>query len=541
MKIYHEGKTYIVPESYKVIDFWKKLYGDKWTINAGLASVNGDVCDFYTSLKDEAMIKWIPLSDERTIRAYQKSLILLLALAMNEIYKGKVDVTVKHTLGRAIYCEFSNCYVPRGQELQAIERVMKRLAKRGGAIERKEIKKEEGKEIFLQEGKKDIALLLEQIQENTISLTTCLGYTDYFPGYLIPDISLLVDFTLKAYAPGFLIMPLGEKEEQQDKEYPLFAKSFLEAQKWTELIGCRTVIELNQHIESGKGEDIIAMTEALQEKKMAQLADLIKYQDPHIRLIAVAGPSSSGKTTFTKKLLIHLRVNGLRPLSLSLDDFFRNRDEMGDDSWEDPEAIDLSLFEKVIGDLLSGKETPVPHFNFLTGKKEWNGQAIKLEKDQPIVVEGLHALNPKLTSVVPGYQCMHVYLSVLMPLVINNHNRVSTADTRLLRRLVRDVKFRGNSASYTLNTWPSVREGEEKNIFAFQNRADFVFNSALLYEISVLKKWVVPLLKQVKNDESAYSEALRLLEFLQLFRELDDGDVPDQSLLREFIGKRENR
>ena len=205
-------------------------------------------------------------------------------------------------------------------------------------------------------------------------------------------------------------MPSGEKEEQQDKEYPLFAKSFLEAQKWTELIGCRTVIELNQHIESGKGEDIIAMTEALQEKKMAQLADLIKYQDPHIRLIAVAGPSSSGKTTFTKKLLIHLRVNGLRPLSLSLDDFFRNRDEMGDDSWEDPEAIDLSLFEKVIGDLLSGKETPVPHFNFLTGKKEWNGQAIKLEKDQPIVVEGLHALNPKLTSVVPGYQLSLIHI-----------------------------------------------------------------------------------------------------------------------------------
>lgn len=538
MRIGYEGKVYEVEGHAKGVDFWKQLYGDRMNEHGAMVSLDGQLCDFYTPLYDGAELEWIFLGDVRTERAIQHSLSLLLAMAVEKRKNPKVDVMIKHTLGKSIYCEFSDGHVPRQSELRILEKRMKEIAQNGGAIERIEMDKEKAISMFMENGKEEEAALLKEISAERVSVIRCGSFVDYYVGYLLPDVSLLQDFHLKAYAPGFLITLPGDDSSQKDKEYPLFAKSFLEAQKWTALIGCRTVVELNRLITEGKAEDLIAMTEALQDKKMAQLADLIKKQDPPIQLICIAGPSSSGKTTFMKKLKIHLRVNGLRPVSLSLDDFFRNRDEMGEDSWEDVEAIDLDLFEKTVNDLLTGKEVYTPHFNFVTGKKEWTKEPIRLDRNQPILVEGLHALHPRLSGVVPGYQCIHVYLSALMPLVINNHNRISTADTRLLRRMVRDVKFRGNSVEHTLKTWPSVRAGEERNIFAFQDKADFVFNSALLYEIAVLKKWARPLLKEVKRESTFYSEACRLLAFLSPFCELPSCYVPDNSLLREFIGGR---
>ena len=237
-----------------------------------------------------------------------------------------------------------------------------------------------------------------------------------------------------------------------------------------------------------------------------------------------------------KRLIIHLWVNGVHPVMLSLDDYFKNRDEMEGESWENLQAMDISLFEKTVINLLEGKEVQLPRFNFITGKKEWYDEPVRLGENQPVLVEGLHALNPKLTYFVPGYQQMRIYLSALTQININNHNRISTSDTRLLRRMVRDVQYRGHSPEDTLSIWKSVRRGEEENIFSFQNRADRVFNSALIYELPVLKKMTRPMLERIKKGNLLYPEAQRLIHFFEPFRELSDDFVPDNSILREFIG-----
>ena len=330
--------------------------------------------------------------------------------------------------------------------------------------------------------------------------------------------------------------PRGSMELQKMEEAPLFSRVFLETQKWSELIGCNSLIDLNKAIENHTVGNLILMAEALHEKKIAELADKICGQKPEVRLVCIAGPSSSGKTTFMKRLIIHLWVNGVKPVMLSLDDYFRNRDEMDKSVWEDLEALDLPLFEETVVKLLEGKEVRLPRFNFITGKKEWDEKATRLGEGQPILVEGLHGLNPALSYFVPGYQCVHVYLSALTQITINNHNRISTSDTRLLRRMVRDARGRGHDVETTLAHWDSVRQGEERNIFSFQNKADFIFNSALIYELPVLKKLAKPLLQTVSKGSSVYPEAQRLLHFLEPFCELDTSLVPSNSLLREFVG-----
>ena len=387
-------------------------------------------------------------------------------------------------------------------------------------------------------GRLEDAELLSQLDFSNLNVYQCGRLIDYYFGPMLPDMGFITAFALHSYAPGFLLrLPgPGETELTEEEEDPLFARVFLESQNWSELIGCHNLTELNRSIENGNIYDIVATAEALQEKKLAELADLICRQKPAIRLVCMAGPSSSGKTTFMKRLIIHLWVNGVRPVMLSLDDYFRNRDELKDSDWENLEALDLPLFEDTVTALLEGQAVHLPRFNFMTGKKEWDEETVQLGKGQPILVEGLHALNPKLTYFVPGYQCIRVYLSALTQLTINDHNRISTSDTRLLRRLVRDFQFRGNGPEHTLEVWDSVRQGEERNIFQYQNRANVVFNTALLYEIPVLKKLARPLLESIGRSSPVYMEAQRILSFLEPFLELDASLVPGDSLLREFVG-----
>ena len=538
MQISCEGQMYELKDTATPQDLWDMVRGNRSWEDAVLADCEGDIIDFQTPFPGDTAVKWIPMNTPAAYRAYQRSLIMLLVIAVKEIYGEEADVKVKHTLGSSLYCEFSDSHVPFQKELEFLYKRMKAIVQEGRDISLMTVTKKRAEDFLIKNRRIKDAELLSQINTDKINVSQCGNYVDYFFGPMLPDMSYAKVFDLKSYAPGFLLQmpPRGSMELQKVEEAPLFSRVFLETQNWSELIGCNSLIDLNKAIENHTVGDLILMAEALHEKKIAELADKICGQKPEVRLVCIAGPSSSGKTTFMKRLIIHLWVNGVKPVMLSLDDYFRNRDEMDKSVWEDLEALDLPLFEETVVKLLEGKEVRLPRFNFITGKKEWDEKATRLGEGQPILVEGLHGLNPALSYFVPGYQCVHVYLSALTQITINNHNRISTSDTRLLRRMVRDARGRGHDVETTLAHWDSVRQGEERNIFSFQNKADFIFNSALIYELPVLKKLAKPLLQTVSKGSSVYPEAQRLLHFLEPFCELDTSLVPSNSLLREFVG-----
>lgn len=538
MQISCEGQVYKLKDTATPQDLWDMVGGNRSWEDAVLADCEGDIIDFQTPFPGDTAVKWVPMNTPAAYRAYQRSLIMLLVIAVKEIYGKEADVKVKHTLGSSLYCEFSDSHVPFQKELDLLYKRMKAIVQEGRDISLMTVTKKRAEDFLIKNRRIKDAELLSQINTDKINVSQCGNYVDYFFGPMLPDMSYAKVFDLKSYAPGFLLQmpPRGSMELQKMEEAPLFSRVFLETQKWSELIGCNSLIDLNKAIENHTVGNLILMAEALHEKKIAELADKICGQKPEVRLVCIAGPSSSGKTTFMKRLIIHLWVNGVKPVMLSLDDYFRNRDEMDKSVWEDLEALDLPLFEETVVKLLEGKEVRLPRFNFITGKKEWDEKATRLGEGQPILVEGLHGLNPALSYFVPGYQCVHVYLSALTQITINNHNRISTSDTRLLRRMVRDARGRGHDVETTLAHWDSVRQGEERNIFSFQNKADFIFNSALIYELPVLKKLAKPLLQTVSKGSSVYPEAQRLLHFLEPFCELDTSLVPSNSLLREFVG-----
>lgn len=539
MQISCEGQVYKLKDTATPQDLWNMVRGNRSWEDAVLADCEGDIIDFQTPFPGDTAVKWVPMNTPAAYRAYQRSLIMLLVIAVKEIYGEEADVKVKHTLGSSLYCEFSDSHVPFQKELDLLYKRMKAIVQEGRDISLMTVTKKRAEDFLIKNGRIKDVELLSQINTDKINVSQCGNYVDYFFGPMLPDMSYAKVFDLKSYAPGFLLQmpPRGSMELQKVEEAPLFSRVFLETQNWSELIGCNLLIDLNKAIENHTVGNLILMAEALHEKKIAELADKICGQKPEVRLVCIAGPSSSGKTTFMKRLIIHLWVNGVKPVMLSLDDYFRNRDEMDKSVWENLEALDLPLFEETVVKLLEGKEVRLPRFNFITGKKEWDEKATRLGEGQPILVEGLHGLNPALSYFVPGYQCVHVYLSALTQITINNHNRISTSDTRLLRRMVRDARGRGHDVETTLAHWDSVRQGEERNIFSFQNKADFIFNSALIYELPVLKKLAKPLLQTVSKGSSVYPEAQRLLHFLEPFCELDTSLVPSNSLLREFVGQ----
>lgn len=539
MQISCEGQVYELKNTATPQDLWDMVRGNRSWEDAVLADCEGDIIDFQTPFPGDTAVKWIPMNTPAAYRAYQRSLIMLLVIAVKEIYGEEADVKVKHTLGSSLYCEFSDSHVPFQKELDLLYKRMKAIVQEGRDISLMTVTKKRAEDFLIKNRRIKDAELLSQINTDKINVSQCGNYVDYFFGPMLPNMSYAKVFDLKSYAPGFLLQmpPRGSMELQKVEEAPLFSRVFLETQNWSELIGCNSLIDLNKAIENHTVGDLILMAEAFHEKKIAELADKICSQKPEVRLVCIAGPSSSGKTTFMKRLIIHLWVNGVKPVMLSLDDYFRNRDEMDKSVWEDLEALDLPLFEETVVKLLEGKEVRLPRFNFITGKKEWDDKATRLGEGQPILVEGLHGLNPALSYFVPGYQCVHVYLSALTQITINNHNRISTSDTRLLRRMVRDARGRGHDVETTLAHWDSVRQGEERNIFSFQNKADFIFNSALIYELPVLKKLAKPLLQTVSKGSSVYPEAQRLLHFLEPFCELDTSLVPSNSLLSEFVGQ----
>jgi uridine kinase len=410
-------------------------------------------------------------------------------------------------------------------------------------IGKKRVPLEEALSYFETQGQTDKIKLLKTRKKDYLTLYTLKDAKDYYHGYMVPSTGYLQKFALRPYGPGFVLQyPRRELPTviQEPVQYPKLVAVYNEYGEWMDVMGIPDVGTLNEANETGRMREVILVSEALHEQRIARIASDIAEQHPQVRLVLIAGPSSSGKTTFSKRLSIQLLAHGIRPSTLGLDDFLVNReetprDESGDYDYESLYALDLSLFNEVLLRLMAGEEVALPRYNFLTGLRE-TGDAIRISQDHVIIVEGIHGMNPELVRDIPPGLIYRVYVSALTQLNIDQHNRVPTTDTRLLRRIVRDATYRGYSAADTIKRWESVRRGEKRWIFPYQEHADVMFNSALVYELGVLKPLAEPLLLQVKPRTPEHIEAKRLLSFLEWFISIEPNLIPDNSILREFIG-----
>ncbi|MGB4213477.1 MAG: nucleoside kinase [Dethiobacteria bacterium] len=508
------------------------------------AAVDNNLYELTAAVEPPATVHFLDLTDKEGRRIYQRSLTFLLIAAVSELFPGAA-VTVEHSLGKGLYCEIKKTPALSAADVTAIERRMRQLVEMDLPIEKRKVPPSEAARIFRRQGFDDKVALLKYWPKDYLNLYSIGEVEDTLYGYHVPRTGLLNIFELKYYPPGLI---LGFPAEEDPSRVAPFVDQkklfeiFREAERWGQILGFDTVGAMNRLIEEGQGAEVVRVAEALHEKKIAQIADLISARVPEIRVILIAGPSSSGKTTFTQRLRIQLLVNGLRPLPISTDDYFLDRDstpldESNIPDFEHIEAVDLPLFNEHLLRLIEGEAVDLPVYNFHTGKREYRGRKMRLEENQPLIIEGIHGLNEILTRSIPRRSKFKIYISALTALNIDRHTRIHTTDTRLLRRIVRDAQFRGNSALETIRRWPSVRRGEERNIFRLQEEADIMFNSALVYELAVIKRQAEFLLKQIDSSHPEFIDAKRLLSFLSFFLPLDASLVPSNSLLREFIGQ----
>lgn len=508
------------------------------------AKVNNDIKDLQAKVEEDCLIDFLDLSTDEGIKVYQRTLTFVMIAAVKDLFPNG-EVTVEHSLGKGLYCELHLGRETMVGDIERLSEKMRQIIAEERPIVRKSYTIVEAIKLFKASGQTEKVKLLSQLKRDRVSIYYCGNVYDYFYGTMAPTTGYLKVFDLHFYAPGFILrFPEKTKPDTLPPfiSQPKLAKVFQEAEQWGAVLQCGYVATLNECIHNGQISNIIRIAEALHEKKVAQVADYIASHRKEVRVILVAGPSSSGKTTFAHRLDIQLRVNGVRPVPISLDDYFVDRahtprDENGDHDFEAIEAIDLELFNEHLTRLLAGEEVKIPSYNFMTGQREYRGHIIKIDKDQPLIIEGIHGLNERLSASVRRDHKVKIYISALTQLSIDCHNRIPTTDTRLIRRLVRDSQFRAHDGLQTLQLWPSVRRGEERNIFPFQEEADIMFNSALIYELAVLKKYAEPLLEKIQAEHSMYSEARRLLNFLAYFESLEDDDIPPNSILREFVGK----
>ena len=476
------------------------------------------------------------------IRNNSRTLQFIFIKAVLDLYKDAI-VTMEHSIGKWVFGEIHKKEPLTEQEVNNIKQEMQKLIDKNYPIKRIKVKREEAIKIFQNYGMTDKVKLLQQTGFKVVTLYELDGRYDYFYGPMWESTGVIKNFDVKFYNGGFILgYPTDENLMVVNKfvEQRKLTNIFRETEKWLNILGIGEVGSLNEKISNGQLIDLIMISEALHEKKIAQISDMIN-EKKEIKAVFVAGPSSSGKTTFANRLAIQLKVNGLNPIPISLDNYFVNRedtpkDENGEYEFESIKSIDVKFFKDQMKELFEGKEVEIPIFNFLTGYREKSGSKVKMPKNGILIIEGIHGLNPILTSSLDENNIFKIYISALTQLNLDNHNRISTADVRRVRRIVRDSLSRGKNAEETLLMWPSIKKGEEKNIFVYQEEADVMFNSTLVYELCVLKKKALEELDKVGADSSVYDEVKRLKAFLGFFDEIDKGLVPENSILREFIG-----
>lgn len=510
------------------------------------ARLDNVIRDLQTPVGNYQTIEFIDMSSEDGLNIYRRSVVFLLITAVHELYPS-AEVVVKFSANKGLYCDISLAGGLNEEVVKKIEDCMRQIVIENRPIKKKSLPREEAVRIFKESQQIEKANLITALSQERVSIYYCGEFYDYLYGAMLGSTACLGCFALDYYAPGILIRtPQKDNPEvvPDSSNQAKFTTVLAESKEWAAILHCDYVPDLNRHNKMGDIGDIIRVSEALQEKKIAQIADHITQDIDTLRLILIAGPSSSGKTSFAQRLRIQLRVNGIKPVSISLDDYFCDREqtpknEKGEYDFEALAALDVDLFNKHLVELLKGREATLPRYNFVTGKREWEGNVpISLGRKQPIIIEGIHGLNEKLTASIPREKKYKIYISALTQLNIDAHNRIPTTDARLLRRIVRDYQTRASSALKTLRQWPDVRAGEEKNIFPFQEEADVMFNSALIYEVGILKKYVTPLLEKITPEEPEYTKAIRLLDFCRYFDDIyAEDDIPNNSILREFIGK----
>jgi uridine kinase len=507
------------------------------------ARVNHDIKELSFCLEDPCSVEFIDLSQDDGMRIYRRSLFFILIRAVYDLYPDR-KVVLGHSISKGMYFEVRGKQALTEPEVEAIEQQMHKLVLQKIPFVKRELSLEDARSLFAENGRMDRVEVIEHREKPYVTVYGCGDLEDYFYGYMAPDTGYIQKFELKYYAPGLIL-------RFPEKKYPDILPAFQEQKKlftilnefkrWGNILGVGNVGTLNDLVKSGKICDMMRVSEALHEKKIAQIADMITESGHQKRLVLIAGPSSSGKTTFANRLAIQLRVNGLKPITISLDDYFVDRDntprdEMGDFDYEALEAIDIKLFNEHLSELICGREVEIPVFNFPNGCRNPIGRNLCIRDDQVMIIEGIHGLNERLTSTIPRDSKFKIYVSALTSLNIDDHNRIPSTDTRLIRRIVRDFQFRGTTAVSTIKRWPSVRRGEEKNIFPFQEEADIMFNSFLVYELGVLKTLAERQLSEVDATHPEYSEARRLIEFLSYFLPIDAKEVPMNSIIREFYG-----
>lgn len=507
------------------------------------ARVDNDIRELSYMLDRDCKVKFIDLTEEDGMRIYRRSLYFIFMKASYDLFPDR-RVIISHAVSKGLFCELRGEKELEPADVEQIEARMHEIVVQAIPFEKREIPLEEAEALFKSTGRMDRYHSVEHRKKSLVTIYNCGGMDDYFYGYMAPDTGYIKVFGLKHHLGGLIIQFPDKSSPQTLPEYVEQEKLFniyLEFKKWGRILEVENVGALNDLIKQGKSTAIVRISEALHEKKIAKIADMIANSGHEKRIILIAGPSSSGKTTFAQRLSIQLRVNGLKPVTISLDDYFVNReetpkDELGEYDFEALEAIDVKFFNKQLKELIQGLEVELPLFNFNTGTREPVGKKLQIEEDNVLVIEGIHGLNEKLTSEIPAQSKFKIYVSALTSMNIDDHNRIPTTDNRIIRRIVRDHQFRGSSAVSTIKRWPSVRRGEDRNIFPFQESADIMFNSSLMYELGILKTFAEPLLNEIDNTAPEYSEARRLIEFLSYFVPLDCKDVPMNSIIREFIG-----
>lgn len=491
-------------------------------------------------------IEFLDITSSSGMRTYVRSLFFILVKAVEELYP-QGSISLEHPISKGYFCKLHIDRTIGLDDVQRIKQKMQEIIAADIPYTRTESHTEEVVRLFEKRGMMDKARLLDTYGQ-LYSYYYQLGDTvDCYYSSLVPSTGYIRLFDIVKYYDGLLLrIPSREnptKLEEVVKQEKML-EVFQEYHRWNQILGISTVGDLNVACNEGHATDLINVSEALQEKKIAQIADEITHCDQdgkRVKLVLISGPSSSGKTTFSKRLSIQLMTNGLKPYPISLDDYFVNRndtplDENGKHDFESLYAVDLPFFEEQLSTLLNGGEVELPRYNFTTGKREMSGKKLRIDEHMILIIEGIHALNPALTPHIPNENKYKVYVSALTTILLDNHNYIPTTDNRLLRRIIRDYKYRNYSAEETIARWPSVREGEEKWIFPYQENADAMFNSALLFELAVLKDYVEPVLRKVPNRCPEYSEAHRLLRFLNYFVSVQDKELPPTSLLREFLG-----
>ena len=523
-----------------------KEYQEQYNNSIALIFFNGKMKELNKRLERDGVISFITTKDSAGHNAYVRTAQMLLVKAVRDILKEQgnaVHVKIEFALGNAIYCSVHDGVRVTDEFALRVENEMKRLRDKNVPIVKKTYPIDDAIELFKRQGMRDKERLFHYRRGSTINVYSMEGYYDYFYGYMLPSAGYVNLFKIKAYNGGLLlILPRQENpfelEEFEDQE-SLFEQLYLST-KWGDLVNISTVGDLNDAICGGSISDMILVQEALQERRIGEIAAQI-FRKKETKFVMVAGPSSSGKTTFAHRLAVQLRSFGLRPHIISMDDYFVNREQTpididGNYNYEVLEAVDIDLFMDDMLDLLEGNTVEMPQFDFKAGKRVYKGRFLKLDKNDILIIEGIHGLNPKASEELPEENKFKIYISCMTSLNIDEHNRIPSTDARLLRRMVRDARTRGNSAQHTFELWPKVRMGEDMNIFPFQDDADAVFNSVLIYELAVIKQFAEPLLFNVRQNEPAYYEAKRLLKFLEYFVGVDTAAVPTNSLLREFVG-----